>query len=625
MTSIRHALALTMLGAALPTQALDFHPADGIEARLNGTVTLGTTIRTDDPNSNGYALIPSSVVSSPATGGLIGQTGGSDLNFPKNRAVSTVLKALVDFDMHGQRAGFFARGSAWRDFTLGHANAAYGNYPNGFTPNAPLSDSGFERGARFNGAELRDVYFYGNTDLGATHADARLGRQVLSWGASQFFTGGINSAINPVDYAAQLRPGALQQESKVPVGMLDLRLTFSPQWSVEGFVAFEARHSVLPGCGTFFDVASVVPHGCLLAGAVAAPIPGTPLSTLASLTEHNILNSGYYVHRSNNVEARKEGQGGLALRFKSEALNTEFAGFAMNTHNALPFYRMTVESVNGTPLPPGLGGGFARLANPNGLKYSTVYPENIHLYGLSFDAKLGATANAYGEVAYRPNQPLSMNANDILNGFLLRGPNSVLQLNKQILSVPAGGSFDAYDRYGVTTASVGANKVFPQAMGAQRIVLSAEVGISHVAGLPDPSVMRYGRPLAYGTAPYLVNGTLTPCSEAAPGLSGVTGKTCTMDGFITKDAWGLRVRLAATYGNVLFGAALTPSLLISQDEDGYSYDGTFSKGRTTGRLGLRADWGKSYFIDAQYTRYGGGNYNLLADRSNLMIAAGASF
>ena len=137
--------------------------------------------------------------------------------------------------------------------------------------------------------------------------------------------------------------------------------------------------------------------------------------------------------------------------------------------------------------------------------------------------------------------------------------------------------------------------------------------------------MRYGRPLSYGTAPWLVDGTLSPCSEAAPGLSGVTGKTCTTDGFITRDAWGVRVRAAATYANALAGATLTPSLLVAQDVNGYSYDGTFSKGRRAVRVGLRADWGKAYFADVQLTRFSGGNYNLVADRSHLMIAAGVAF
>ena len=71
--------------------------------------------------------------------------------------------------------------------------------------------------------------------------------------------------------------------------------------------------------------------------------------------------------------------------------------------------------------------------------------------------------------------------------------------------------------------------------------------------------------------------------------------------------------------------ACAPSLLVAQDVHRYSYDGRFSKGRRVVRVGLRADWGKAYFVDVQYTRFAGGKYNLLVDRSNLMIAAGATF
>jgi Protein of unknown function (DUF1302) len=625
MKPVQQAFALSVFCTALPVLAADFKPAEGVDARLGATVTFGTTVRMDGPDPDAYARIPSSVVPAAAPGQLVGQTGGSDLNFARHRPVSTVLKALIEGDVHGERLGLFARANAWTDFTLRSRSVPYGNYPNGFTPDAKLSDDGLHHGAKFDGIDLRDIYVYGNADLAGTRVDARLGRQVLAWGTSQFLAGGINSAINPQDYAAQVRPGALPAESKLPVAMLDLRAALTAQWSAEAFAAFESRQHEFPGCGTFFDVASLVPHGCKFTAAVPAPIPNTPLSTISSLTEKSLLQSGYYLHRNDDVPASNAGQFGLALRFKAASIATDFAAYVMNTHSAQPYFRLTVEDVNGATLPAGLAGGLQRLSSPTGVRYSTVFAENVHLLGLSFDTKLGPTANVYGELAHRPNQPLSMNANDLLNGFLLRAPTGLLQQQKNILAIPAGGSFDGFDRFAVTTLNLGGNKVWPDALGAERVVLSGELGWSHVAGLPDPQVMRYGRPLSYGTAPWLVNGALTPCSEAAPGLSGVAGKTCTTDGFITSDAWGLRARAAATYANALAGAALTPSVVLAHDVDGYSYDGTFSKGRTALRLGLRADWGKAYFADVQLTRFSGGRYNLLTDRSNLTLVAGVVF
>jgi len=105
----------------------------------------------------------------------------------------------------------------------------------------------------------------------------------------------------------------------------------------------------------------------------------------------------------------------------------------------------------------------------------------------------------------------------------------------------------------------------------------------------------------------------------------VPGKTCTTDGFITSTAWGWRLNAGATYSNLMFGASLTPSVMIASDVSGYSFDGTFSAGRLAVRPALRADWGKTYFAQLAYTHMSGGNYNLSADRSNLMLAAGARF
>src|SRR5687767_3385201 len=112
----------------------------------------------DSPDPAAYALIPSTVVPGNAPGQHVGQTGGSNLNFARHRPVSTVLKTIVEGDVHGRHLGVFARASAWSDFTLQNRSAPYGNYPNGFTRDAPLSDEGLNRGAKFEGVELRDAY-----------------------------------------------------------------------------------------------------------------------------------------------------------------------------------------------------------------------------------------------------------------------------------------------------------------------------------------------------------------------------------------------------------------------------------------------------------------------------------
>jgi hypothetical protein len=619
------AFALTLIAAA-SAHAAAFKLGSSVEGKLDATTTLGTMVRTGSPDPSDYALIPSTLVPGVAPGQLAGQTGGSDLNFEKGHPVSTVLKGLFDLDLHSANLGLFVRASVWHDFTLGHADARYGNYPNAYLPDMALSDRGFAPGARFSGALVREAYVQGQFEAGAAgKLQARVGRQVLKWGVSQFVTGGIDAAINPVDYAGQLRPGALPEEGKLGVGMLSLNLAEKGPWGLDAFVPYESRASVLPGCGTFFDTASIIPQGCNLAAAIGNPIPGTPLSTIGSLTEPSLLASGYYVHRNPDQPAPRGGHFGLSARWRWEAAHTDLRAVYLTTPSTMPYLQLKVEDVGGATLPPGLAGGLARLTNANGLQYRIVYPDDVHLLGLSFNTQFSPLRRVFGELTYRSNQPLGMNGNDLLTGSLLRTPTSLLALNTPYLSVPAGGSFDAFERFKVSTASLGINQVLPKVLGAAHAVLAAELGLSHVSGLPDASVMRYGRAFAYGTAPYLFNGSLTPCSEAVPGLSGVAGKTCTTDGFITRTASGLRLYAAAAYPNALFGATLTPSLLVAHDLGGYAYDGSFSAGRTLLRPELRLDWGKRYFAQLQYAHFSGGKYNLLADRSNLVLAAGARF
>lgn len=598
----------TMGSASLPSMALDFQMGDGVQGKFSGTLSLGTQVRASSPDPDVYANTPSAFVPGAAPGKLVGQTGGSDLNFNKGDTISTVAKAAFDLDLRKGSYGLFLRANLWTDLAQGQNAVPYGNYPNKYLANSPLSDTGFADSARFNNIEMREYYGRGTFDLGEGQSvEARLGRQVLNWGAAQLVGGGINAAINPPDFASQFRPGALPTDSKLPLGMLSAKLVSGSNWNLEGFLPYEFRSAVLPGCGTYFDTTSAFSQGCNMA-AILTP-PAVPL---ANASEAKELVSGLYLHRSSDINASDAGQFGVALGFKSHALDADLRAYVLNTHASTQNVRMKVENI---------GGAYAasipqRLTDANGLRYANVYAENNLLLGLSGNKKLGATANVYGEVAYRPNTPIGMNLADVASAFATRSPSSFLALKRGILNIAPGGTFDAYDRFDVVTVNLGSNKVFPKALGAERAMLVGEVGLSHVNGLPDPNSMRYGRHLAYGSA---ANAVGAACTDSVP------GKTCTNDGYVTPDAWGLRLLASITYAGAPGGAQVTPSLLIAQDMDGYSYDNSFNKGRSTVRTGVRMDWTNSHYLDLQYTQFSGGNYNMAADRSYLSLTAGTRF
>lgn len=602
MPPIRQLGTLTALAAAcLQAQAVDFKTADGLQAKLSGVVLLGTQIRTQDPSPEAYSAVVSPSVPGVPVGQLAGQNGGPNLNFEKGDAISTVLKAMLELDLQKNGIGLFVRASAWKDFALGERNVRYGNYVNGFVPGTPLGDTGFDRSSRFDNIELRDAFVYGSTQvLDGKRLEGRLGRQVLNWGGARLIGGGIGAAINPLDAASALRPGAQPFEGRLPLGMLSAKLAAGTAWQVEGFWALEHRGNVYPACGTFFDVASFIASGC-------------NMISFAGASEQAHLARGSYVHRNPDVSPGASGHAGLAVGFRLDALAADVKLYAMNTTSVAPSYRMTVNAVT----PAGNGG-------PLATNYGLIYPKNVPVLGLSFTRAFGGELQAYGELAVRPNQPISYNASDLLGAFVApdaRKPGTLLGIARRIQDVPVGGSFDAYERFEVTTGSLGLSRGFAKALGAERLTVTGEIGFSHIAGLPDPSVLRFGRGTAYGAAAYVgANGALTACNAAA-----VAGKQCTTDGYTSANAWGLRLLANAVYRDVVPGVTLTPSLMVAKDVSGYSYDGSFSEGRTLVRPGLRADFRGGWYGDLQWHRYGGGRYNLLVDRDHVSLVAGLRF
>jgi hypothetical protein len=282
----------------------------------------------------------------------------------------------------------------------------------------------------------------------------------------------------------------------------------------------------------------------------------------------------------------------------------------------VPSIRVTNANVSGTPGNYGTltQPVISRLTDPNGAQYGLVYAEGIQISGISFESKVSPTTQVFGELSYRPNQPINLNASDLIAAFLQRSPTSVLNLAKGVNALPAGASFDGYDRFEVTTLSFGTTKVFTKVVGAERVLITAEVGMSNINGLPGPDHLRYGRSDDYGVAVY----------TGGP-VCIVSALTCAQNGYVTANSWGYRLRAAFTYANTMVGATVTPSLFFSQDVQGYSYDGSFAEGRRILRPGVRFEWGKRYFAEAQYNLIMGGLYNSLSDRDTLNVLAGMNF
>ena len=151
-------VALAVAACAAPAKAVEWRLGDEAGLKVNGALTFGAGWRTEDPRPENYGSIAGTRVG--RNDGLTSaNSGGPNLNFAEGSTWTRVLKGFLDFDVHEKHIGFFTRAKAWHDFELDRGARPYGNYPNEFTQHVPLSDEGFAREARFNGAHFTAAYF----------------------------------------------------------------------------------------------------------------------------------------------------------------------------------------------------------------------------------------------------------------------------------------------------------------------------------------------------------------------------------------------------------------------------------------------------------------------------------
>lgn len=510
------------------------------------------------------------------------------LNFKKGETISKIFKGIHDLELKYGETGIFLRGKYWYDFELKDEHRLLYD----------IDDKNRKSGAQSSGYELLDAFAYHNYLIGDLPGSVRLGKQVVSWGESVFIGNSIN-AINPVDAAAFRRPGAEIKEGLIPVNMFYMSQGLSENLSVELFYQLEWDQTVLDNCGTFFASADFVADGCTQGLSVSG-------------SDFNRDDPSYiYVPRRGDNDARDLGQYGVALRWFAEELNsTEFGLYAMKYHSRTPFTSMYTTTAN--PLTAAAFG-----AADTG--YRVEYPEDIQLYGLSFQTNAGSASLA-GELSYRPNQPLQLNAFDLATTSYNLGAYLPTQLETSGLP---NEYIQGYQRKPVTQAQLSLTQTFDQVLKATRLTVVGEVGYNHIADIGEGSgdEARFGRDSVFGSGEYTQTSLLG--SNICETLLNPQVENCNDDGFYTQNSWGYRLRANLEYANVIAGINLTPTIAWSHDVDGYGPN--FNEGAKAISVGLNADYLSTYTASITYTDFFGGDYNSLVDRDFLSVTIGANF
>ena len=521
------------------------------------------------------------------------------LNFKKGETFSKIFKGIHDLELKYGDSGIFVRGKYWYDFELKDEHR----------PFYDIDDSGRNDMAKASGAEFLDAFVYHSYNIGELPGNVRLGKQVVSWGESTFIGNSINS-INPIDVAALRRPGAEVKEGLIPVNMFYMSQNITDNFSAEAFYQLEWESTVVDNCGTFFG-ADPLAKGCndRQVGAGLDLAPGLANNT-ANPPGFNNNTDDAYTPRVKDNEARDGGQYGLALRwFVPELNDTEFGAYVMNYHSRSPYLstlRSTVAFNPANPIP-------ALRAS----RYFVDYPEDIRLYGLSFQTNVSGTSLG-GEISYRPNMPLQLNNTD-LAGATTGNPTALLN-RIGYATTALGGEINGYKRMPVLQTQLSATQFFEQVMGASRLTLVGEVGYNHINGLGDAdgTDVRFGRSGIFGVG-------VQPGAANAACLSITNNpqQECNDKGFYTSSSWGYRARARLDYPNVFAGINLAPNLAWSHDVDGNGPN--FEEGLKAVSLGLDADYKNTYTASLSYTDFFGGHFNTNGDRDFVALSFGVNF
>ena len=616
------ALALA-LAASVSTsaQAIEFSSGE-FSGSFDTTVSYGAIWRAGDLDTDnvaqGYwdplAFTLSNAERREAPGRWSSNNDDGNRNYADGGdLVSNTIKFTSELDITWRNFGVFTRFTGFYDFE---------NEGKAFLPKE--AEDRVEKDLR-----LLDLYVWGSHNVGERYFDWRIGKQVVSWGESTFIQGGIN-IINPVDVSRLRVAGAELKEAFEGINMLWGSFELTPTLSLEATYMLEWKEIIPDPVGSYFSTNDIATPGgsyvMLGFGAPDQPVINPDLF-------HEVCTNGNYaasdrglplelvaagcaaaVGRVDGVGASDSGQYGVALRWFAENWNaTEFGFYFLNYHSRLPVLSGTALRGPGTAI---------QTAD-----YYTEYPEDIQLYGVSFNSNIGTWALS-GEVTYRPNLPLQYDDVELLFAALTPLnpliPAPAQQFKSQIRGSGENGWFlpgetvvgweehKSWQAQSTLTKLFGPNNF----IRADQIAFAAEAGVNHVSDLPSKDFLRYNGPGTDtgGGADVLTGDLLNPITEP--------------DGFADSTSWGYRLLVRATYNNAIGAWSVIPSIGWRHDVSGTTPGpgGSFVDGRKQLTLGVKFNYLQKWVMDLSYTDYsGGGRYNGLVDRDFLAASVSYSF
>lgn len=581
--------------------------------------------------------VPGSPFQLAAPGRFSANRDDGNVKYDDGNAVSNAFKITSEISLNWRTWGAFARATYFYDFENADRD--------------DLSDIAKDRiGQRFR---MLDAFVFKDFELGddgALGGTVRVGRQVVSWGEGTFIQNGIN-VINPVDLSALRVAGAELKEAFLPIDMAWGSINLSENVALEALYMFEFEEIEVDAAGTYFSANDFgTPGGTYVmlgfgttpqpvnnperfgSTCYAGPAGYATSDRFASLSavygaataaQIIAIGCGNAVGRIEDRAAKDEGQFGLALRWYAEALNeTEFGFYFLNYHSRVPL--LSGRAVNNPTVGAASGRFFAE------------YPEDIQMFGLSWNTTLPGGIAWQGELSHRPNAPLQVDDVELLfaalsplNPFI---PAPALRFNSQLGQYALGQEVRGWREHEISQVQMTFTKAFAEVLGANQIAVVAEIGGTEVWDLPSQSELRYE-----GEGTDTGGGCDVSDVTAAGGFGGAgallfgCGRNPLTQGggFPTAFSWGYRLAARADYSSA-FGSSVTlsPRVAFNHDVNGITPGpgGNFLEDRKSLTLGVEANYLNQVIFDLSYTQFmGAEKYNQIHDRDFASFTVKYSF
>ncbi len=632
--------------AALLPSANAFQFALGeLKGSFDTTVSAGALYRLRDPNPQLYGTTNS-------FGGIFGQqtsvnTDDGNLNYGRG-VDSEIFKASHDLELHYRDYGALIRGYYFTDVKADD------------TLRTPLSDQAKDRVVR--GAEWLDMYAFAKFNAGDMPVNLRVGRQVLSLGESTFIPNGMN-VINPADLGKLRVPGSELKEALLPVNMIKASIGLTKDLTVEPFWLLEFRRNELEPAGSLFSTNDFASRG------------GRTV-WLGFGTINDLSSTLGGIPRTLDREGNNFSQWGVASHYQAHALNDADIGvYYAKYHSRSPVLSaitptsgvnpdltgpLTIALVRGgldSATASAQAAGIFQLivlsqTNPGALtptqlatlqapstqaaingakqiallqaaataRYQVSYPEDINMFGLSFNTSLGATGISWqGEVSYKRDVPLQVDDVELLFAALSSLSPTFGAPNNQIGSYLGQYNtlINGYRRHKVWTAQSTLTKVFGPTLGSQQFTLVGEVG-AVFADLPAKDVLRYDGQGTFSSGnPAAMVNTGNPNIPPTPYAA-----------FADRVSAGGQIFGRFEYNNVFANVNMAPSFAFTYDFHGNTPLplGNYVRDRKSVNVAVEFTYKNAWSLELRYVNfYDGGRYNLLNDRDYVASTLKYSF